>query len=236
MASFLMSGVSGQRILLLLGGMIAATMVGCADLDILPSWVPFQGPASDQVPGVVTPAQRIAELRQLSEKAAASDADERQRVAGQLVAAIRIESDPLIRREIIRSLGAYSNREADAVLKAALTDADTHVRVIACEAWAQRADATAVELLSETLRSDVEADVRLAAAKALGRCKSHEAVTALGEVLADSDPAMQYRAVLSLREATGKDLGNDVHRWQAYVKGELPEPTPTLAERFRRLF
>ena len=43
-----------------------ATVAGCADLDILPSWLPFQGPASDTIPGVVTPAERIAELRKLS--------------------------------------------------------------------------------------------------------------------------------------------------------------------------
>ena len=41
----------------------------------------------------------------------------------------------------------------------------------------------------------------------------------LGEALADADPAMQYRAVLSLKKVTGKDLGNDVDRWQQYVKG-----------------
>jgi hypothetical protein len=57
----------------------------------------------------------------------------------------------------------------------------------------------------------------------------------LGEALADTDPAMQYRAVLSLKQITGKDLGDDVHRWQQYVKGELPEE-PSWAERIRRLF
>jgi hypothetical protein len=47
---------------------------------------------------------------------------------------------------------------------------------------------------------------------------------------------MQYRAVLSLQKVTGKDLGNDVERWQQYVKGERPAPTPSLAERIHRLF
>ena len=44
---------------------------------------------------------------------------------------------------------------------------------------------------------------------------------------------MQYRAVLSLEQVTGKDLGNDVIAWQQYVKGEPPAPTPSLAERVR---
>jgi HEAT repeat protein len=91
--------------------------------------------------------------------------------------------------------------------------------------------------LAEALRNDVDGDVRLAAAGALGETKNPAAVAPLGEALADPDPAMQYRAVLSLKQTAGKDLGNSVERWQQYVKGELPaEPTPSLADRFRRLF
>ena len=59
---------------------------------------------------------------------------------------------------------------------------------------------------------------------------------ALGEALADADPAMQYRAVLSLKQATGKDLGNSVDRWQQYVKGEQPASRPRRwAERILQL-
>ena len=231
-----MTGASSQRILLFLCGLAAVTVAGCADLDILPSWVPFQGPASDQLPGVVTPAERIIELRKLSDAAASASAAEKQRISQQLADSIRTEKDPLIRMEIIRALGRYPGPAADAILKAALGDADTHVRVVACEAWGKHGDAQAVKLLSEALRSDVDADVRLAAAKALGETKNREAVAALGDALADADPAMQYRAVLSLQQVTGKDLGDDVNRWQQYVKGEQPEPTPSWAEHIRRLF
>ena len=146
-----------------------------------------------------------------------------------MAASIRTEKDPLIRLEIIRTLGRYPGPAADAILKAALSDPEARVRVAACEAWGKRNDAQAVALLSEALRSDVDADVRLAAAKALGETKNPAAVAALGEALTDSDPAMQYRAVLSLKQATGKDLGNSVERWQQYVKGERPEePDPVV--------
>ena len=67
--------------------------------------------------------------------------------------------------------------------------------------------------------------------KALGETHNAGAVPPLGELLDDSDPAMQYRAVLALQQATGKDLGNDVSRWQAYVKNEQPKAAPTWAER-----
>jgi HEAT repeat protein len=228
---------ASRRSLMLLCCVAVAMASGCAEMDILPTWVPFQGTVTDKVPGVVTPAERKAELKKLSDAAAASSPTERQRISQQLVASIRTEKNPLIRVEILRTLGHYPGPDADAILKAALADSDTHVRVVACEAWGRHSDAEAVKLLSNMLRADVNPDVRLAAAKALGETKSPEAVPALGEALTDTDPAMQYRAVLSLQKVTGKDLGNDVGRWQQYVKGQQPTATsPSLAERFLRLF
>jgi len=226
-----LSDASGRRIVLYVCGLIAATAAGCADLDILPSWMPFQGPASDQMPGVVTPAERIAALRKLSDQASSGSAEQKQHVARQLAESIRTEQDPLIRMEILRALGRYPSPQGDAVLRAAIGDADPLVRAAACEALGRRGGTESVKLLGETLRGDVDADVRLAAAMALGETKNPEAVAPLGEALADSDPAMQYRAVLALRRVTGKDLGNDVERWQQYVRGELPDRTPSLAER-----
>ncbi len=230
-----MIGASGQRILWVLCGLAVMASAGCAELE-LPSWVPFQGPASDKMPGIVTPAERITELRKLSEKASSASPAEKQQISKQLAASIQTEKDPLIRLEIIRALGRYPGPDAEVILKAALTDDDTHVRVAACEAWGRHSDAQAVKLLSDMLRSDVDIDVRLAAAKALGETKNAAAVAALGEALADENPAMQYRAVLSLKKATGKDLGDSVDRWQRYVKGEQPEPSPSFAERLRHLF
>jgi HEAT repeat protein len=232
-----MTDACSRRSLVVLCCLAVATASGCADMDILPTWVPFQGAISDTVPGVVTPAERIAELRKLSEKTATSSDAEKQRVSQQLVASIRTEKDPLIRVEILRALGHYPGSDADAVLKAALADSDTHVRSVACEAWGRHSDAQAVKLLSDTLRADVNPDVRLAAANALGETKSAEAAAALGEALSDGDPAMQYRAMLSLQKVTGKDFGNDVGRWQQYIKGQEPATTsPSLAERLRHLF
>ena len=80
-------------------------------------------------------------------------------------------------------------------------------------------------------------DVRLAAARDMGQTKDATAITALADALSDSDPAMQRRAVESLRALSKKDFGNDVSAWQQYAKGENPQlKEPTLAERFRKLF
>jgi HEAT repeat protein len=187
---------------------------------------------------VVTPAAKIAQLKKLSSEAVKSDQETRQRVVGQLVTAIRSETDPLIRAEIIRTLGDYPNPAADSVLKAALNDPDADVRIAACEAWGKRGDAQAAGLLAPLLTSDVNQDVRLAAARALGKIKDQQAIAALGDALTDSDPAMQYRAVLSLKEITGQDLGNNVDRWRQYVKEGHSQPAQpaSMAERLKKMF
>jgi HEAT repeat protein len=230
-----MIGASTRRFLLMFCGLASLTMGGCADIE-LPYWVPFQGPPSDEMPGVVSPRDRIEKLKKLSEASATATPEQRNQVSEQLTASIRTEKDPLIRLEIIRTLGRYPGPAADAILKAALSDSESRIRMAACEAWGKRSDAQAITFLSESLRSDVDADVRLAAAKALGETKNPAAVAPLGEALSDTDPAMQYRAVLSLQQATGKDLGDSVQRWQQYVKGEQPDSAPSLADRIRRLF
>ncbi len=230
-----MNVATGKRIRTIVLGILALLLPGCADM---PAWVPFQGARSDDLPGVVTPAAKIAQLKKMSSEAAKTDQETRHRVVGQLVAAIRSETDPLIRAEIIRTLGDYPDPAADPVLKAALNDPDADVRIAACEAWGKCGNAQAAELLAPILSTDVSQDVRLAAARALGKIKDPQAVAALGDALTDSDPAMQYRAVLSLKEITGQDLGNNVERWRQYVKEGHPlqaQPT-SMAERMRKIF
>jgi HEAT repeat protein len=213
------------------------TATGCSDFDFLPSWVPFQGPAADTVPGVVAPRERIEKLKKLSAASAAATPAERLKISEQLATSIRTEKDPLIRLEIIRTLGRYPGPAADAILKAALSDSEAGIRVVACEAWGKRSDAQAVALLSDALRSDVDSDVRLAAAQALGETKNPAALAPLAEALNDTDPAMQYRAVLALKQATGKDLGNNVERWQQYVKGERRDGSAaSMSDRSGHLF
>ncbi|MCE5266693.1 MAG: HEAT repeat domain-containing protein [Planctomycetaceae bacterium] len=231
-----MRSAGGRRLLLSLFGLIAVASAGCADLDWLPSWVPFQGPASDPLPGVKTPAERISDLRKLCAGASNHGPAEKLTISEELAVSMRDEKDPLIRVEIIRTLGYYPSPSADAILKAALSDTDREVRVASCEAWGRRTDNGAVALLVETLKGDVDSDVRLAAARALGETRNAAAVPALGEAVSDSDPAMQYRAVLALEKITGKDLGQNVQRWQNYIKEGQPHAVPTLSERVRSWF
>jgi len=222
----------------LLLGILALSATGCADFDPVASWNPFSRGASDTLPGLTPPAERIKALQKLARKGTDAGEPEREQVAVELGGAIRVEEDPMVRAAIIRTLGEFPCETASRILRAALEDKDPDVRVAACEAWGKRGDQEAVDVLGGILRSDNDIDVRLAATGALGKSKQPSAVQALEPAINDKDPAMQYRAVLSLKQITGKHFGNNVIRWQQYVRGEIPEPPKpvSVADRIRRLF
>jgi len=218
--------------------LVLATVGGCAHFGTAPSWWPFRGPRDPKTASIVTPADRIAELRSTAERARRATPEEKQRLAEELGQSIRAEDDPLIRAEIVRVLGNCSCPKADALLRASTDDPSRDVRMAACRAWGEHGGANAAAVLSQVLTGDDDPDVRLAAVEALGQCRDPAAVAALGPALEDRDPAMQYRAVLALRDLTGEDFGNDVNRWRQYVQGEVPAETapPSVAERLRRIF
>jgi HEAT repeat protein len=177
-------------------------------------------------------------LRGVAERAAKGGPDERERISSQLAASYRQEPDSIVREEIVRAAGACRTQTSNSVLAAALNDSIPDVRIAACEGWSQVGGPDASRQLAGTLSSDVDFDVRLAAAKALGTTGDPTAVAVLGSALEDRDPAMQFQAVQSLRELTGKDLGNDVNRWRQYVNRELPDGdhSVSIAERLRAQF
>ncbi len=219
-----------------MGLLVALTVgTGCARIS---SWLPLRSPRDPRTAGIVTPAERIAELQSFADEAGQKSAEEQRRVVGELTQSIRTEDNPLIRSEIIRALAKYPGEQAEGVLRAATSDPNREVRLAACQAWAARGGARAAAVLGQVLEGDDDTDVRLEAVEALGNCGDSAAVAALGPALEDSDPAMQYRAVLSLKQLTDEDFGNDVDRWRQYVRGEIPaqQPAGGIAERFRRMF
>jgi HEAT repeat protein len=79
--------------------------------------------------------------------------------------------------------------------------------------------------------------VRLKALRELGALGSDAAVPALARALEDPDPAIQYRAVGSLKQVSGRDLGDDVNAWRAWAADPNAKGTEwSIAEGFRRLF
>jgi len=184
-----------------------------------------------------TPVERISKIEAAGRKIAKEDPAAQEAFARNLAGKLRDETDPLVRERIIRTLGEFETPVAVALLRAGLNDGNADVRVACCEGLGRHRNGESLAALSETLRRDEDIDVRLAATRALGAFRDPAAVRAMTIALKDRDPALQYRAVQSLRHMTGLDYGNDVTRWLEFAeKGELPAERPVrVAERLRRL-
>ena len=177
-----------RRLAILFSCITLFSSTGCVDFCQMSFCPPFGGPVADDPVGVVTPAERIATLREMGENAQQSDTA-RANMVETLARAMESEPDMLIRSEIVRTAGNYSGEGADALLHAALSDSAAEVRIVACEALAGRGDSRSVKLLAGTLDGDTDTDVRLAAAVALGNTANQEALAALAPSLRDYDPA-----------------------------------------------
>jgi HEAT repeat protein len=186
-----------------------------------------------------TSAEKIKRLQEQAEQSKGSDALAQQQNTQELARQIQTERDPLVRAQILRTLALYPTPLADAVLHAATNDPEEMVRLTACELWGQRPGEQAVKNLKDRLNNDESLDVRLAAARALGKTGQKNAVDALAVALEDPNPAMQFRAVESLKNLSGVDLGDDVQKWREYVQTPVERrPQPTIADRLgvKRLF
>jgi hypothetical protein len=62
-------------------------------------------------------------------------------------------------------------------------------------------------------------------------------VAALGSALEDRDPALQYLAMESLKQVSGRDYGQDSRLWKQYVQGQTPvREEKSIAQRVRDIF
>jgi hypothetical protein len=228
-----MSGVYRKRLAIVLICLAGVTWGGCAGKRAW-RW-PWQKAPPTEVADIPSPAETIAKIKKMGDAAPSATPEAQEQSAGQLTEMIRKENDPVIRTEIVRALGKHTVPSATQTAISAMKDPDTDVRVAACETLGRRGGPQAVTALCDALKIDLEPEVRMSAAKALGQTHDTSAVAVLGAALSDEDPAMQYLAVQSLKQISGKDFGNDVNLWRQYARGESP-PEPSLAERVRRLF
>jgi HEAT repeat protein len=180
---------------------------------------------------------RLQELSSIRADAERLSEAEQARVAQQLNQALAEDPSPLYRAEVVRVLGTLSTPTAAEGLRRAIQDDDASVRIAACQAWTNRGDQEALQVLGQVVGSDTELDVRMAATRGLANFNDPAAVSALGLALDDPNPALQHRAVQSLKEVTGEDFGNSVPDWRNFVRGEpVRRPEPSIAERLRSLF
>ncbi len=210
---------------------------GCAGTKPTIRW-PFTTDRTDHVPGIVTPAERMDTLRELAKKASQAGPAQQETISDDLAALYQREEDPLIRAEIVHAIGGCRTESAASVLQLAIADSDPDIRMAACEALGRRQGPETIGILSTVLASDLDIDVRMAAARALGDTGNSAAMAPLGRSLEDRDPALQHQAVLSLRQCSDEDLGNDVNRWRQHLRGEAPDPPKSIsiAQRIKEFF
>ena len=181
---------------------------------------------------------RLQEYQRLQRRAPQMSPEEQEQVAIHMAQLLGEETNGLLRREIVVTLGHVSAPSALTPLRAALSDANPDIRVTACRAWSRRGGPEAVAALAGAARDDQALDVRLAATQELGKFSGPQVIEALAVPLNDKDPALQFTAVESLRSTTGRNYGSDVAGWRAFVQGSSSQPPagPSLADRVRDLF
>ena len=219
--------------LLLLPAMCGASLClsGCS----IPSW--GRSKHTRSVPGVTAPHERIAKLREQRKQANRLSLEAAEQLAVRLASECGVEEDPLIRAEMVLTLGALKSPTAREALLASGQDPNGRVRVAVCRAWAGIADETASSELARILSSDMDQEVRVAAARGLGKVGGPHAVAALGSALEDRDPALQYLAMESLKQVSGRDYGQDSRLWKQYVQGQTPvREEKSIAQRVRDIF
>ena len=103
---------------------------------------------------------------------------EREQVAEQLGQRFQNERSPVMKLVVIQTLGKFETPMAETALRMALSDPDAQIRRAAVEAWGVRRGEPAIQALSQTLSSDTDLDVRLAAARELGNFQDRTAIEA----------------------------------------------------------
>ncbi len=182
----------------------------------------------------LTPKKRIEAIRAKGDQSNGQDTPEQQAIVQELVATLAAEQDPNIRQASLETLARFNTPLASRALLAGLSDESSHVRLASCQMLSQRAPTGCVEALTARVRDDESFDVRIAAAKALGKVGASE--RDLLPILEDSDPAMQLVGVEAMRRKTGKDLGGNVAAYVALAKGEsLPADESSRVEIANRL-
>jgi HEAT repeat protein len=221
------------RNLLLLAASVAA-LSGCRTFEQhRPTFWPFP---ERELTTYNTPAMRVDAVNAFAMRSKHVDSPEQRQITDQLARQIQVEPDPLVRQAVVRTIAEFNTPMSQQVLEAGLNDESDAVRIECCRALGERANPRSVNGLADALRADVNADVKMAAAEALGKIKSPEAMKALAVALDDRDPAMQYVGVQSLKSITGKDYGPDVQAWRQVAAGSPPaEPAVSVAERVKRL-
>ena len=177
--------------------------------------------------------QRMAELNLLKEQLPAMSATQQTAWAERLATIVANDASPELRARAVLTMGAIQSQETVEALNIASGDDNEKVRLAACKAWKSQQGAAARDMLLSLAQRDSETtSVRKAAVDSLAAFDEAEVRTALGRLLDDSSPAIQFQVAQSLKTMSGRDYGGDLESWKHYLAGEnIPEPpTESVAE------
>lgn len=134
-----------------------------------------------------------------------------------LMLVLRDDEEALVRAAAASSLGFWQQQVATMPLVAALKDESAMVRQEVTRSLGKTSDPEAVPALIVTLQMDPSAEVRSAAAEALGGFERDDIAEVLVEALGDRSLAVRYAASRGLTKVTGKNYGLDKQRWAAWL-------------------
>lgn len=167
-----------------------------------------------------TDAERAKELQSLMAQIDSMPPEQQGRWVGELAKVMEHDGSPYMRSLAVRAAGRSTVEEALTVIETGLDDDDFKVRMCAASALSGRQEPRAVDLLAETVNSDANKDVRLAAIKSLGTQSGSKVTDALKLALKEPELAYQYAAIASLKNVTGKDVGDQPKAWIAMLESE----------------
>jgi hypothetical protein len=217
-----------------------ALLAGCADgpipeTKVLNPWVRKQWAEDEQ--RTTTFHRKVADLAELRKKAPQMPPAERDDTAMHLAARLKEEKTAVMRAEFIRTLAAFQTPIASEAILASVNDEDTNVRVLAIKALSRTPTAEGFGALSQVVTNDPDLDVRVVAARELGKFRGFDATKSLRPALDDRDPALQLAAMQSLESLDGHtEYRRNVAVWREHLDGGNPTPPsgPTIAELARQ--
>jgi HEAT repeat protein len=140
------------------------------------------------------------------------------------------DPSPMVRAQAMRALGTSHQASAMPYLvngttgKTGLSDTEAEVREDAALGLATTFDASAVQPLADHLRTDTDDQVRINAARALGRSSTETSLRALIDGLDDKNPAVVFYAHASLVALTGQQLPFEGKAWLEWYRQTYEKP------------
>lgn len=127
------------------------------------------------------------------------------------------DQDPTVRAACAHALGIHGTTEDATILIQLLGDDTNYVRWEAAKALQKIHRTDAIRPLMNILDDDEDADVRLAAAQALGQYPVRPVFNALVGALTDQNFGVVQSSAVSLSVLTGQDLGTDGTDWLEFA-------------------